>query len=69
MRITGEQNSSIDIDVTVAGRLVEIFAQDEPPDLGREVRVFVLLDENHAAALVLQLQAAIAEIQARAVGK
>jgi hypothetical protein len=30
-------------------------------------RTVVTLDENHAAALVLALQAAIAEVQARAV--
>ena len=58
-------NGGAIVNVASAGGpvLVELIVQE-----GSE-RLFLTFDENHAAALALALQAAVAEIQARAVGR
>lgn len=69
MRFNGELHATADVHVNGPGRLVELWTEVERPDLGRMERHLVQFDENHAAALALALQAAVAEIQARAVGR
>lgn len=69
MTFTGRDHATIDLHLDGHGRSVELWSEAEHPTEARMQRVLVMLDENHATALALALQAAVAEIQARAVGR
>jgi hypothetical protein len=62
--IQGRDHSTADIGISASSPEVVIYVESSE---GK--RSFCILDENHAAALALVLQAAVAEIQARAVGR
>lgn len=70
MRFDGRKGKHLEVLNDVESRhLVSLRIDRDGPqgDLFREA--YIDMDENHAAALALALQAAVAEIQARAVGR
>ena len=67
MIVKGEHGASITISVGANASWPVVMLDARAA--GGEFAVGVFLDENHAAALVLALQAAVAEIQARAVSR
>ena len=72
MRFEGSRHDKGKINVHVD--VVDPFVDDSAPGPGVLISAPgdgypIYLDENHAAALALALQAAVAEIQARAVSR
>lgn len=67
MIIRGEYGAALAVDVVTqaASRRLVLGLSIDPGD--NRGALAISLDENHAAAFVLQLQAAIAELQARTV--
>lgn len=61
-------DAAIEVEVSTSNHGVHC-AQIRVAKRNGEVTVLIELDENHTAALVLAAQAAVAEIQARAVSR
>lgn len=69
MNFLGRDHATIDLHLDGHGTSVELWSESAAAGAVNVKRVLVALDENHATALALALQAAVAEIQARAVGR